>query len=136
MNIKAFENFNNEMYQRQFHWDDDHSLIDLYKNKISHIPNPEFSKIETLLNSKGLIIDKQWINIYRILNKKDDKRKGDFIIDSTFFKIDDEWFIYMDNKQILYNGPDDEEDPICTEYFKCDQIEGFLKLLESEFAGF
>jgi len=128
MNIKLFEDFKNgEPYKRYLTWISDPSIYDKNKKDIIEIPSAELLSIEKFLNKRGLIINQHWFNVFRIVNQSGD-------IDACFYKIKDDWFIYVDNieNQIRQEIEDDCEE----EYFKCDQLYGFLKFLDDEFNGF
>ncbi len=84
------------------------SVINLFEKKMIEIPSEEMSMIKKNLEKRGLVAIKssKWWNIH---NDRDNPRIGDFIVDKTFFKIDDEYFIYSDNDE-NYRGFDDEDE--------------------------
>jgi len=139
--IRSFEAKKEKNYERKFIWinqyNEDHpeSIIDFYQSKIVNISDQELLPIREKLKNKGLIIIKSDL-CWNIRNSEDKPRIGDFVVDKTFFKISDEYFIFIDNREIFSMADEDDGDGHEEEYFKCDQLYGFLKFIDDEFENF
>jgi len=108
-------------------YDSPETSIGFFEKRMVDIPNDEMLKIKKRLENKGLILKKS-NKYWSVQNKESDPAFiGD--VDSVFFKIDDEYFILIDNAancQEVDDGGGIEE-----EYYKCDQLYGFLELLDT-----
>lgn len=128
--IKLFESNNN---QRIFtNYSSTADIVSLFRDITIETTDNEINQIsEYLLKINIPIISNN--KYYFSINNYDSKtRKGDFIVSYLFFKIEDDWFICIDRKQ----DSDDYENQNHIEYFKCDQLYGFLNHLKDEFDGF
>ena len=117
MNIKLFEEYS-ELYtevDRNIFWDNYENVVTITDKEISKvkelIPKCIFSRLNPSAGpTHNDIIHIQWVESSK---KKPLLQKGDFY----FYKNDDDWWwIYIDTGRVL-------------KYYKCDQLEGFLKLL-------
>lgn len=124
--LKLLKKQNWEIESIWIDYDSPQTAIGFFEKRMVDIPNGEMIPIKKRLENRGLILKKS--NKYWIVQNKEGEPTFIGDVDSIFFKIDDEYFILIDNAA---NYQDDEGEGTEEEYYKCDQLYGFLELLDT-----
>jgi hypothetical protein len=130
--IKIFEDFRTSIPEQYEKISFTQYIQILGDNLTVNISDRNLDKIDRLLTSKGFrkeTLDSKFCVMYRspIRDTRTDPR-------IVIHEIDDEYFIvkYEDwelIKRLAYSAPHNESD-ICYYFYKCDQIDGLMNLIE------
>ena len=132
MKIKLFEAFNmSDFYKKvsQQQWEDDSLIgsVDISKTLLTNLK----SKLETYCLLKVLEDEIDTVKTYINIVVPFDEHKKDERLEISIFQNEDEWFYVRVERKLKYlHGIKRKRYREYWEYYKCDQEEGVVKLLE------